>query len=49
LVQGNDGDFYGTINVFPLLIESKAFKITSNGTFTHLHTFTESESTQWTP
>jgi uncharacterized repeat protein (TIGR03803 family) len=40
LVQGTDGDFYGTTAIGGAILgEGTAFKITSTGTFTRLHTF----------
>ena len=44
LVQGSDGDFYGTTSLGGALGgQGTVFKITSTGTFTRLHTFTNPE------
>jgi uncharacterized repeat protein (TIGR03803 family) len=43
LVQGADGDFYGTTSQGGALSLGTVFKITSTGTFTRLHTFTNPE------
>jgi uncharacterized repeat protein (TIGR03803 family) len=39
LVQGNDGDFYGTTYGAKFLFNGTVFKISPSGTYTQIHTF----------